>query len=58
VYRLTAVQLFIGGAEFKIKDYQHSQNITNYKHWLEEKLIPNMPLGRLVVTDNLPYYRA
>jgi hypothetical protein len=48
----------IGGAEFEIKDYQHSQNGTDYKHWLEEKLIPNMPLGRSVVTDNVPYHRA
>jgi hypothetical protein len=37
---------FIGGAEFKIKDYQNRQKSTNYKLWLEEKRIPNMPLGR------------
>jgi hypothetical protein len=44
--------------EFKIKDYQHSQNSTYCKQWLEEKRFPNMPLGRLFVTDNVPYHRA
>jgi hypothetical protein len=30
-------------------------NSTNYKKQLEEKLIPNMPLGNTVITDNAPH---
>jgi hypothetical protein len=33
-------------------------NSANYKKWLEDKLIPNMPLGSMLVIDSEPPYHT
>lgn len=48
---------FIGGTQMiydsksKLENYHGDINSTNYKKWMED-LIPNMPLGSSVLTDN------
>ena len=31
-------------------------NAENYKKWLMEKLIPNLPPNSVLIIDNAPYY--
>lgn len=53
---------FIKGAELLYKcksnigDYHHEMDTTNFKKWLIEKLIPNLPPNSIVVLDNAPYH--
>ncbi|KAH9640050.1 hypothetical protein HF086_017611 [Spodoptera exigua] len=53
---------FVNGAEliYKCKsnsgDYHHEMNTANFKKWILEKLIPNLPLNSIVVLDNAPYH--
>lgn len=53
---------FIEGAMLIFKsgqksgDYHDSMNFTNYKKWLEEKLIPNLPPKTVLVIDNAAYH--
>jgi len=53
---------FVEGAELiydsrsKSQDFHDDMNSTNYRRWLEEKLIPNLPAGSIVVIDNAPYH--
>lgn len=53
---------FVPGAELLYKcksntgDYHHEMDTKNFKKWLTEKLIPNLPHNSLVVIDNAPYH--
>lgn len=40
----------------KNADYHSEMNKTNFKKWVEEKLIPNLPPASIVVMDNAPYH--
>ncbi|PSN37351.1 hypothetical protein C0J52_18821, partial [Blattella germanica] len=40
----------------KTGDYHHEMNAENYKKWLTEKLIPNLPPNSVLIIDNAPYY--
>jgi hypothetical protein len=33
-------------------------NSENYGKWLQERLIPNLPVNSIVVTDNAPYHNV
>lgn len=39
-------------------DYHHEMNYENYKKWLLEKLIPNLPPKSVLVIDNAPYHNV
>lgn len=53
---------FVKGADliFKSKsksgDYHDDMNFENFKRWLENKLIPNLPANSILVIDNAPYH--
>lgn len=53
---------FIKGAELvynsksKSQDYHDEMNNYNYCKWLNEKLVPNLPAGCIVVFDNASYH--
>lgn len=53
---------FVEGASLIYKsghksgDYHDAMNFTNYKKWLIEKLIPNLPPKSVVVVDNASYH--
>ena len=49
-----ALLIFKSGT--KSGDYHDEMNSENYEKWLREKLIPNLPPGSVVVTDNAPYH--
>lgn len=55
---------FIENAYLKFKsnsksgDYHSQMNYTNYKKWLQEKLIPNLPSNSVLVIDNAPYHNV
>ena len=38
----------------KTGDYHHEMNAENYKKWLTEKLIPNLPPNSVLIIDNAP----
>lgn len=42
----------------KSGDYHSEMNYTNYKKWLEEMLIPNLPPNSVLVIDNAPYHNV
>ena len=42
----------------KTGDYHHEMNAENYKKWLTEKLIPNLPPKSVLVIDNAPYHNV
>jgi len=50
------------GLIFKSKsksgDYHDDMNFNNYKKWLEEMLIPNLPANSCVVIDNASYHNV
>ena len=37
-------------------DYHNEMNFENYKKWMQEKLIPNLPPRSVLVIDNAPYH--
>lgn len=37
-------------------DYHNEMNYENYKKWIQEKLIPNLPPKSVLVIDNAPYH--
>ncbi len=44
-------------AKSKSGDYHSSEmNGENFKKWLQEKLLRNMPPGAIIVVDNAPYH--
>jgi hypothetical protein len=53
---------FLVGAELILKagtasgDYHGQMNSVNFEKWLNEKVIPNLPLNSVVVMDNAPYH--
>src|SRR3978361_1221174 len=49
-----ALLIFKSGT--KSGDYHDEMNSENYEKWLREKIIPNLPPGSVVVTDNAPYH--
>jgi hypothetical protein len=42
----------------KSGDYHSEMNSENYGKWLQERLIPNLPVNSIVVTDNAPYHNV
>jgi hypothetical protein len=40
----------------KTGDYHNEMNGENYIRWLKEKLIPDLELNSVLVTDNAPYH--
>lgn len=40
----------------KSGDYHDAMNFSNYRKWLEEKLIPNLPPRSVLVIDNASYH--
>lgn len=48
--------LLIFKSHTKSGDYHDEMNATNFKKWLVEKLIPNLPSQSIVVMDNAPYH--
>jgi hypothetical protein len=54
---------FLEGVELIFKagnasgDYHGQKNSVNFEKWLNEKLIPILPLNSVVVMDNAPYGR-
>lgn len=42
---------------YKTEDY-HEVNFKNYKIWLQEKLIPNLPPRSVLVIDKTPYHNV
>lgn len=42
----------------KSGDYHSEMNYTNYKQWLQEMLIPNLPPKSVLVIDNAPYHNV
>ena len=36
-------------------DYNSEMNLTKFMHWLQERLIPNLPSRSVVVISNAPY---
>lgn len=42
----------------KTGDYHDAMNYDNYKKWLQEKLIPNLPPNSVLVIDNAPYHNV
>lgn len=42
----------------KSGDYHAEMNFENYKKWLTEKLIPNLPKESVLVIDNAPYHNV
>ncbi|XP_072380782.1 uncharacterized protein [Diabrotica undecimpunctata] len=39
-------------------DYHDAMNYDNYKKWLRDKLIPNLPPNSVLVFDNAPYHNV
>lgn len=37
-------------------DYHNEMNFDNYKKWVQEKLVPNLPANSVLVIDNAPYH--
>lgn len=48
--------LLIFKSQSKSSDYHDDMNSTNFRKWMTEKLIPNLPERSLVVMDNAPYH--
>lgn len=48
--------LLIFSGKNKNEDYHSEMNNRNFKKWVEEKLIPNLPNSSIVVMDNAPYH--
>lgn len=42
----------------KSGDYHDDMNFNNYKKWLQEQLLCNLPQNSVVVLDNAPYHNA
>jgi len=42
----------------KSGDYKDDMNQTNYKKWLQEKLIPNLESKSVIVVDNATYHNV
>ncbi|XP_050508858.1 uncharacterized protein LOC126886060 [Diabrotica virgifera virgifera] len=55
---------FVKNAYLKFKsntktgDYHSEMNYENYKKWLQEMLIPNLPPRSVLVVDNAPYHNV
>lgn len=55
---------FIPNAYLKFKskthkgDYHNDMNFINYKKWIEEMLLPNLPPRSVIVIDNAPYHNV
>lgn len=55
---------FVANAYLKFKsntksgDYHSEMNYSNYKKWLQEMLIPNLPKNSVLVVDNAPYHNV
>ncbi|XP_050497226.1 uncharacterized protein LOC126878514 [Diabrotica virgifera virgifera] len=42
----------------KTGDYHDAMNYDNYKKWLQDKLIPNLPPNSVLVINNAPYHNV
>jgi hypothetical protein len=62
VVHICSKNRFLEGAELIFKegsasgDYHGQINSVNFEKWLNEKVIPNLPLNSAVVMDNAPYH--
>ena len=45
-------------SQSKTGDYHSEMNYNNYKKWLQEMLIPNLPPNSVLVIDNAPYHNV
>lgn len=48
--------LLVFDSKLKSADYHDEMNFDNFSKWLQEKLIPNLPLHSVIVMDNAPYH--
>lgn len=43
-------------ADTTTRDYHGQMNNENFKKWITEKLIPNLPPNSVIIMDNAPYH--
>jgi transposase len=50
--------LLIFKSNQKTGDYHDNMNADNYRRWVEEKLVPNLPANSVLVIDNASYHNV
>ena len=50
--------LLIFKSNQKTGDYHDNMNADNYRRWIEEKLVPNLPANSVLVIDNASYHNV